>query len=900
MKDLGISVVIGAALSGSFNTVLGRSISQFNRLGSAIGQAEDRSRHITVFRRLKTELAATETAYHKAKANLAGLSREMQKSGKPTRRMRAAMADAHREVQVLSQKLNEQRNSLSRQRAAMKSAGMATANLNRQEKLLGGTLDRLRQRYGRLGEAMKRRDAVMQKRAGLRAQLVDAVALGVTVAAPIKAAIRFESVMADVKKVVNFDSPTQFKTMRKDILKLSTVIPMAAEGLGDIMAAAGQAGIARGELLRFASDAAKMGVAFDMTGKEAGSAMAGLRTIFHLNQDQVVSLGDAYNHLSNTMDATARDMLAIANRTGSTADLFGLTGQQVGALSATFLALKTRPEIAATGINALLLKLQTADKQGRKFQEALAGIGMDASTLKQAIERDAQGALLNFLEAVKSSDDVTGTLSDLFGLEYSDDMAKLVGGLDLYRKALGLVAKQTDYAGSMQKEYKQRAETTENSLKLFRNQVYRLGITIGSVLLPPLNTLLGTVGKAVGGIASLAEKFPLVTTAIVGLTTGLIAMKVAAIAGGYAWTFVKGAWLAGLVALRSLRAGVALANSGLKLLNATALITGMRVRALAIGGAIKGFASALVGLASRAIPLVIGGVRALTAAMMSNPIGLIVGGIATAAFLIYEYWTPIKAFFGKLWDGVKSIFGVAWEAIKTLFFNYTPKGLVISHWQEITGFFGRLWNGIKSIFGTAWESIAAMTKGWGQSLFAIGRSIIDGLVGGITAGIAAVKDTVVHIGSSVVGGVKEFFGIKSPSRVFMGLGRHLSQGLALGINQGERGVLGSMRRIQSVIAKPLAMTPMRLAAPALIAATTALSAASAPASIAASPAREAAATRTVIYNNHGSTHYNITVNLGGDAANPANLRAAIRRILQEHDEERHAKQEADLRRLLHD
>ena len=40
MKDLGISVVIGAALSGSFNTVLGRGIKQFDRLGSTIKETQ--------------------------------------------------------------------------------------------------------------------------------------------------------------------------------------------------------------------------------------------------------------------------------------------------------------------------------------------------------------------------------------------------------------------------------------------------------------------------------------------------------------------------------------------------------------------------------------------------------------------------------------------------------------------------------------------------------------------------------------------------------------------------------------------------------------------------------------------------------------------------------------------
>lgn len=247
-------------------------------------------------------------------------------------------------------------------------------------------MGQLRRQYDRLGEALKRRDAVLQKRAALRSQLVDTVALGAAIAAPVRAAMQFESVMADVKKVVNFDSPEQFRRMQKDLLKLSTVIPMSVAGLGEIMAAAGQAGIARDELRQFTADAAKMGVAFDMIGADAGSAMTGLRSIFKLNQPEVIALGDAYNHLSNNMDATARDMLKIANRTGATGDLFGLTGQQVDALGATFLALKTPPEVAATGINALLLKLQTADKQDGRFQDALANIGMTAGDLKQALD----------------------------------------------------------------------------------------------------------------------------------------------------------------------------------------------------------------------------------------------------------------------------------------------------------------------------------------------------------------------------------------------------------------------------------------------------------------------------------------------------------------------------------
>ena len=122
---------------------------------------------------------------------------------------------------------------------------------------------------------------------------------------PIVAAMNFESAMADVKKVVDFETPQQFKEMGEDILSLTRRIPMTAKGLADIVAASGQAGIARNELLAFAESAAKMGVAFDITAEQAGQMMAQWRTAFKMSQKQVVELADQINYLGNTTAASA-------------------------------------------------------------------------------------------------------------------------------------------------------------------------------------------------------------------------------------------------------------------------------------------------------------------------------------------------------------------------------------------------------------------------------------------------------------------------------------------------------------------------------------------------------------------------------------------------------------------
>ena len=65
------------------------------------------------------------------------------------------------------------------------------------------------------------------------------------------------------------------------------------------------------------------------------------------------------------------------------------------------------------------------------------------------------------------------------------------------------------------------------------------------------------------------------------------------------------------------------------------------------------------------------------------------------------------------------------------------------------------------------------------------------------------------------------------------------------------------------------------------------------------PAGKASPAPSVIYNS--SPRYSVTVNIGsGSDADPAAFEAAIRRILEEHDEAHDARARADLRRMLND
>ncbi len=532
-----------------------------------------------------------------------------------------------------------------------------------------------------------RMEANKSKRAKLKGEVMGTVGMAMAVVTPVMAAVNFESAMADVRKTVDFEDDSAFKKMGHDLQDMAERIPMATTGLADIAAAAGQAGIARNELLQFTEDAAKMGVAFDMSGREAGGAMTGLRSIFKLSQAGVVTLGDSINHLSNNMDATAASMLNVVNRAGSSGKMIGLTGQQVSALGATFLALKTPPEVAGTAMNAMFMKLSTADKQGKKFQDALQSIGMDAQGLKAAIQNDAQGAILQFLQAVDGAEDKMGVLSDLFGMEYADDMTKLVGGLDEYEKALGLVSEKVKYAGSMQKEYTVRSKTTANDLILLKNKAMNAGIAFGSLLFPALGVAADALGGVAGAVRYMSDTCPGLTQGIAVIVGGLVALKIGALAGGYAATVLSDGFQTARAIFNFFRPSVVATNLALLkqyvLTKKNAVAT--HLAALNLGR------FALVQKVVAAATKVWTGVQwALNAALNANPIGLIVAGVvalAAGAYFVVKHWGTVKDFFAGLWEGVVAGAKWVWGMIKKVF-EYTPVGLLAKGLQAVVGWFG--------------------------------------------------------------------------------------------------------------------------------------------------------------------------------------------------------------------
>lgn len=644
--------------------------------------------------------------------------------------------------------------------------------LRREYDQLGQTIAKINRKRSLVADLQQQKQDHYDRRRALKDEFWGAAGAVAGVAFPVKLAVEFESAMADVKKVVDFDTPKQFREMEQDILRLTRTIPMAGAELAKITASGGQLGVARKDLPKFTETIAKMSVAFDMAADQAGDSMAKLANVYQIPIDQIGKLGDAVNHLSNSSPAKAGDIINTLGRVGGVAKQFGLTEIQTTSLSNAFISLGKTPEIAGTAINGMLTKLMTADKQGAKFQKALKNMGMESKDLKKSIKENGEQALMDFLKQVGKlpKENQMGALVDLFGLEYADDVAVLVSGLETYKKSIDELKKTSKdgkpaFVGSMDKEFAARSATTANNWQTFKNSLTEIGITAGSVLLPALNQLMTAIRPIINSFADWASKNPEIVSAFVHLAAGFAALK----AGGLMFRFVGNELSGFMVSFRLAKA----------LLGVDWLATVIRFKS-GIGALARIF-----GVVKTAATLFGSGLMSLGRFLFMSPIGIALTLLGVAAYMLYKNWDGVVGGAKALWQDLGSFIGGIADAV--------------------TGFFSEGWERIKAFFGSGIGNVSAQILSWSplnlfyqsfasvmswfgvqlpSSFTQFGANIIQGLWNGLQSKFESVKAWFAEKAASLKQTFAGVMGIHSPSRVFRRFGGWMMEGLQIGLDGG--------------------------------------------------------------------------------------------------------------------
>jgi TP901 family phage tail tape measure protein len=443
---------------------------------------------------------------------------------------------------------------------------------------LGGITGRIREANGqritfgdRLNAAITRNNRSLQQ---ARGGLVDAIGgyylLREAIGGPVRAAAELETALADVTRVVDFGGAEGVDQFRQDLFDLSREIPLTVTELAAIAAAAGQAGIAAEDLIAFTDAAARIGVAFDISAEQAGASMANLMTALGYTIEEVTSLSDAMNHLSNNQAASAESILDVVNRVGATATMFGFSAEETAAFASAMIASGVSSEIAATSfLNMGRALTRGAAATGRQ-RDALETLGLDAEDVAQRMQEDAVATTQDVLDRLNRlpAAQRAAIMSNLFGDE-ARGLGALVTQADLLQESLDLVGDKANYAGSAAEEFDRQNQTYAANMARFRNNLNELQTAIGNGLLPHLSRIAEAITPVVNRLSELANAYPDVTGAVFGAVAGLIAFR----AGIAALRFIG---LLGKGGLLSLAAG---AFTGISTAAAAAAASVGKVRA---------------------------------------------------------------------------------------------------------------------------------------------------------------------------------------------------------------------------------------------------------------------------------------------------------------------------------
>lgn len=789
-------------------------------------------RDVGRFRELSRGLQSTRAEMSAAQQRVATLAQQMQATTSPTRAMSREFNSAVRAAQQLKAKHGEQSIELQRLRTQLSNAGLSASNLARDEQGLRqridqttAALDRQMQKMKATASHQQRLSAAKDRYNAGRSAAGSMAGLGAGGLAAgggalyaetkfLLPGVDFDAAMSKVQALARLEKMSEeMQALRKQARDLGADTMFSAGQAADaqgflamagfnpkaiLAAMPGMLSLAKAgdtDLAQTADIGSNILTGFNLPAEQMGRVGDVLVGAFTRSNTSLYMLGETMKYVAPVAAGVGQDIETVAAMAGKLGDA-GIQGSMGGtALRAVMGRLAAPPKAAAKALESLGIKTKDAKGNMRQLPAILEEISK-----KTAKMGNAQRA---------------GIFKDIAGEEAFSGLQVLVaqagsGELQKFIQVLRGAAGEADRtAGTM-------ADNMRGSLDELSSAWEDLGIQIYEQHDGPLRKMVLGLADTIGKVKAWAVANPQLASGLTAAAAGVAAL----VAGLGALTLTLASILGPFIIVR------------------------YALTMLGIQGA--GLVGVLVNVAGKGIGGVGRAVMVLGRLLMANPIGLAVTAIGLAAFAIYKYWEPISAFFRSLWSTVRNAFTTAVNGITGFLQTWSPMATIRAIFTGALEFFSGLWASIRSTFDSAVAGVSSVLQSWSpmgfiHSAFAgiggfftetwasvsatvtsgigavgkllaewsplalvynaisaglramgleipekfsdLGGMLMAGLVKGITNAAGAVKEAISNMGGGVIGWFKEKLGIKSPSRVFIGMGEFVSDGAAIGIER---------------------------------------------------------------------------------------------------------------------
>lgn len=344
---------------------------------------------------------------------------------------------------------------------------------------------------------------------------------------------KFASMDEEMTNVRKYTGQTadEVERMNEDFKKMDT--RTAREKLNQLAGDAGRLGITATSLVEeFVDGADKINVALgDDLGDEAVSQIGKLAQMFGEDKTKglrgaMLATGSAVNELAQNSSASAGYLVDFTARVAGVGKQAGFTQAQIMGLASVLDQNMQQDETAATAVQNLLAKMF---QDSAKFAKIA---GLNVKEFAKTLKEDANGALLQFLAALRSKGGFA-QLAPMFeemkmdGSRATGVLTVLADKLDDIKVAQDLATKSYAEGTSVINEFNTQNESVRAELDKAKKRFQDLAIELGQKLYPAARLCISSASLTVHILSSIIDFVAKYRTTLITLTATIIALTVA-------------------------------------------------------------------------------------------------------------------------------------------------------------------------------------------------------------------------------------------------------------------------------------------------------------------------------------------------------------------------------------
>lgn len=322
---------------------------------------------------------------------------------------------------------------------------------------------------------------------------------------------KFASMDEEMTNVRKYTGQTadEVERMNEDFKKMET--RTAREKLNQLAGDAGRLGITATSLVEeFVDGADKINVALgDDLGDEAVSQIGKLAQMFGEDKTKglrgaMLATGSAVNELAQNSSASAGYLVDFTARVAGVGKQAGFTQAQIMGLASVLDQNMQQDETAATAVQNLLAKMF---QDSAKFAKIA---GLNVKEFSKTLKEDANGALLQFLAALRSKGGFA-QLAPMFeemkmdGSRATGVLTVLADKLDDIKVAQDLATKSYAEGTSIINEFNTQNESVQAQLDKAKKRFQDLAIELGQKLYPAARYCISAANLGVRALSTLVD-----------------------------------------------------------------------------------------------------------------------------------------------------------------------------------------------------------------------------------------------------------------------------------------------------------------------------------------------------------------------------------------------------------